>query len=104
MTPSTIKIISNEEVIAVNQDPMGAQVDLILNEINITANIFRQVWGGPLSGDRMVYVCFNRQSTPTTFRLLFNEILSSTIKITEVREIIDRVDVPAPQDNVLITK
>jgi alpha-galactosidase len=72
MTPSTVKIISNEEVIAVNQDSMGMQADLILNELNITARIFRQVWGGPLSGNRMVYICFNRQSTPTTFRLLFN--------------------------------
>lgn len=72
MSPSTVKIISNEEVIAVNQDSMGIQADLILNEVNITANIFRQVWGGPLSGNRMVYICFNRHSTPTTFKLLFN--------------------------------
>lgn len=102
MTPSTVKIISNEEVIAVNQDSMGIQADLIMNEI--TANTYKQVWGGPLSGNRMVYICFNRHSTPTTFRLLFNEILSSTIKVTKVREIIDGVDVTAPQDNVLVTK
>ncbi len=104
MTPSTVKIISNEEVIAVNQDSMGMQADLILNELNITARIFRQVWGGPLSGNRMVYICFNRQSTPTTFRLLFNQILSTAVKVTKVREIIDGVDVPAPQDSILITK
>lgn len=44
ITQQTLTILSNEEVIAVNQDPLGIQADLILQEKDATAH--RQVWGG----------------------------------------------------------
>jgi alpha-galactosidase len=32
ITAQTLKILGNEEVIAVNQDPLGKQADLLINE------------------------------------------------------------------------
>jgi hypothetical protein len=101
MTSQTVAILGNEEVIAVNQDPLGKQVDLLINEES--PNYFRQVWAGPLSKNRFVYVCFNRHSEDTVFRLDFG-VLLSTVKVIAIREAIANVNVAVPRDNILWSK
>lgn len=101
MTSQTVAILSNEEVIAVNQDPLGKQADLLINEE--TPNYYRQVWAGPLSKNRFVYLCFNRHSEDTVFRLDFS-ILLPTVKVIAIREAIGNSNVAVPRDNVLWSK
>ena len=67
VTPEALAILGNEEVIAINQDPLGKQADLMVDDKS--SSHYRQIWGGPLSGDRYVFVCFNRGDNPTTFHL-----------------------------------
>ncbi|PIA58017.1 hypothetical protein AQUCO_00500148v1 [Aquilegia coerulea] len=57
MTAETMEILGNEEVIAVNQDPLGIQGRKVFLE---GADNCSQVWAGPLSGNRLVVAFWNR--------------------------------------------
>ncbi|XP_044462263.1 alpha-galactosidase 3 [Mangifera indica] len=57
MTAETFEIISNQEVIAVNQDPLGVQGRKVY--VSGTDECL-QVWAGPLSGHRLAVVFWNR--------------------------------------------
>ncbi|CAN1858321.1 Alpha-galactosidase 3 [Linum perenne] len=59
MTAETKEILSNAEVIAVNQDPLGVQGRKV--HTNGTDGC-QQVWAGPLSDHRMAVVLWNRCS------------------------------------------
>lgn len=48
----------------------------------------------------MVYLCFNRHSDSTVFRLDFAQLLPSQ-KVVAIREIIDKVDVAVPRDTTI---
>ncbi|XP_020108303.1 alpha-galactosidase 3 [Ananas comosus] len=63
MTAETLEILSNKEVIAVNQDPLGVQGRKVLAEGNGGCG---QVWSGPLSKGRMVITLWNRCSETVT--------------------------------------
>ncbi|KAF9619869.1 hypothetical protein IFM89_009651 [Coptis chinensis] len=57
MAAETMKILSNAEVIAVNQDPLGVQGRKV--HVEGTDNC-SQVWAGPLSGNRLGVALWNR--------------------------------------------
>ncbi|PWZ14647.1 Alpha-galactosidase 3 [Zea mays] len=59
MTSETMEILSNKEVIQVNQDPLGVQGRKILGQGKYGC---REVWAGPLSGNRLVVALWNRCS------------------------------------------
>jgi len=93
--------LTNEEVIAVNQDPLGKQADLIDDEK--TPLDHKQIWGGDLSNKRFVLICLNRGNLESTFSLHFDKLFSGK-KVTKIREIIDHVDIDVPKSNILKTK
>nr|KJB72965.1 hypothetical protein B456_011G207400 [Gossypium raimondii] len=57
MTAETLEILSNKEVISVNQDSLGVQGRKVY--VSGEANCL-QVWAGPLSGNRLVVAFWNR--------------------------------------------
>ncbi|MBD1424163.1 glycoside hydrolase family 27 protein [Sphingobacterium arenae] len=59
----TYGLLSNAEVIAVNQDILGKQASRIINENNI------QVWAKPLSDGSMAVGVFNLGETPVNYQL-----------------------------------
>ncbi|RCV14516.1 hypothetical protein SETIT_2G432600v2 [Setaria italica] len=59
LTSETLEILSNKEVIQVNQDPLGVQGRRILGEGKYGC---REVWAGPLSGNRLAVALWNRCS------------------------------------------
>ncbi|KAJ1384720.1 Glycosyl hydrolase, all-beta [Sesbania bispinosa] len=63
MTAETLEILSNKEVIAVNQDPLGVQGRKVQFAGKDGCS---QVWAGPLSGNRLVVALWNRCSKVTT--------------------------------------
>ncbi|KAL5991277.1 Alpha-galactosidase 3 [Asimina triloba] len=63
MTQETMEILSNKEVIAVNQDPLGVQGRKVSVE---GLDDCLQVWAGPLSGGRLVIALWNRCSKDAT--------------------------------------
>ncbi|WJX76890.1 Alpha-galactosidase 1 [Trifolium repens] len=63
VTKETMAIVSNKEVIAVNQDSLGVQAKKVRMEGDA------EIWAGPLSGYRVAVVLLNRgpqQSLPIT--------------------------------------
>ncbi|KAL2631470.1 hypothetical protein R1flu_016156 [Riccia fluitans] len=58
LKPETFEILSNEEVIGVNQDPLGVQGRRVKKGSWLRSKL--QVWSGPLSGGRTVVLLWNR--------------------------------------------
>ncbi|KAG5045894.1 hypothetical protein JHK82_015276 [Glycine max] len=63
LTAETLEILSNKEVIAINQDSLGVQG----RKVQVSgADGCRQVWAGPLSGNRLAVALWNRCSKVAT--------------------------------------
>ncbi|KAL8171439.1 hypothetical protein V2J09_023243 [Rumex salicifolius] len=63
ITAETMEILSNKEVIAVNQDPLGVQG----RKVHVSGRHgCQQIWAGPLSGNRLVVGLWNKCSSATT--------------------------------------
>jgi len=58
MARSTMDIIGNSKIIAINQDPLGVQAFSIWSSDETTKA--QQIWAGPLAGGDVVLVLFNR--------------------------------------------
>ncbi|KAG0631843.1 hypothetical protein M758_1G283400 [Ceratodon purpureus] len=66
-----LEILSNEEVIAVNQDPLGVQG----RRVNVQGeNGSLDVWSGPLSLGRTVVLLFNRSNATATVTAAWSDL------------------------------
>ncbi|XP_031251872.1 alpha-galactosidase 1-like isoform X2 [Pistacia vera] len=82
LSNETLQIIGNEEVIAVNQDPMGVQAKKVRMEGE------REIWAGPLSGDRIVVLLENRKPWSSKMTAHWDDIgFNSTNTVVEARDI-----------------
>ncbi|KAG8382627.1 hypothetical protein BUALT_Bualt05G0097100 [Buddleja alternifolia] len=68
ITKETMEIISNKEVIAVNQDKLGVQAKKVRMEGNL------EVWAGPLSDYRVALVLLNRGPDRTAITAYWDDI------------------------------
>lgn len=68
MDKITSEILSNKEVIAVNQDKLGVQGKKVKKEGDL------EVWAGPLSGNRVAVVLWNRGSSKATITANWSDI------------------------------
>jgi alpha-galactosidase len=68
MTPETVSILMNKEVIAVDQDAIGKQGD------RAYATDGLEVWTKPLQGGAVAVGLFNRTSAPTSMTLRLADI------------------------------
>ncbi|KAK1285543.1 hypothetical protein QJS10_CPB20g00132 [Acorus calamus] len=71
ITSETLEILSNEEVIAVNQDPLGVQGRKVSTG---GEDGCRQIWAGPLSEDRLVVALWNRCPEVTTITVKWESL------------------------------
>ncbi|GAB2270242.1 Alpha-galactosidase 3 [Dionaea muscipula] len=79
LSAETMEILSNNEVIAINQDPLGVQGRKVY--VSGTDGC-QQVWAGPLSGNRLAVALWNRCSTATSITALWNVLgLQSSIPV-----------------------
>ena len=63
MTPQTLELLTNREVVAVDQDKLGEQGD------RVWAQGPEEIWAKPLSGGAKAVALFNRADTPRTISL-----------------------------------
>ncbi|KAF7830874.1 alpha-galactosidase 3 [Senna tora] len=71
MTAETFEILSNKEVIAINQDPLGVQG----RKVQVAGiDGCRQVWAGPLSENRLAVALWNRCSKVATITAAWNAL------------------------------
>jgi alpha-galactosidase len=68
MTEDTVSILTNRDVIAVDQDPLGRQGDRVRAEGPL------EVWSKPLSGGAQAVGLFNLSDFPAVMSLEFSEL------------------------------
>ncbi|XP_010937996.2 alpha-galactosidase 3 isoform X2 [Elaeis guineensis] len=84
MTAETFEILSNEEVIAVNQDPLGVQG----RKVSVGGkNGCSQVWAGPLSGNRLVVALWNRCSEAVTITAKWETLGLDSTTCVSIRDL-----------------
>ncbi|GFP88541.1 alpha-galactosidase [Phtheirospermum japonicum] len=81
MDSVTLALLSNKEVIAVNQDSLGVQGKKIKKDGDL------EVWGGPLSGNRVAVVLWNRGSTEATITAHWSDIGLSSTTVVDARDL-----------------
>ena len=67
MSEDTFNILTNEEIIAINQDKLGVQGKKLVKIEN------KEIWGGPLS-DGYVIMLLNRGESAVEIKAYFNEV------------------------------
>ncbi|KAK1324401.1 Alpha-galactosidase [Acorus calamus] len=81
MTKDTMEILGNEEVIAVNQDPLGVQAKKVRMEGSL------EIWAGPLSGYKTVVLLVNRGSTREAITANWDDIGLPFDTVVEARDL-----------------
>lgn len=77
----TLQLLSNKEVIAVNQDKLGVQGKKIKKVGDL------EVWGGPLSGNRVAVVLWNRGSSTATITAQWSDLGLPSTTIVNARDL-----------------
>lgn len=81
MTKETMEIIGNEEVIAVNQDPLGIQAKKVRMEGDW------EVWSGPLTNYRVALLLVNRGAFRTSITAHWDDIGIPVDSLVEARDL-----------------
>ncbi|CAD5188436.1 unnamed protein product [Musa acuminata subsp. malaccensis] len=81
MTKETLAILGNEEVIAINQDPLGVQA----KKVRMYGD--SEVWAGPLSGYRTVVILLNRSPEFRTITAQWDDIGLPPNTVVEVKDL-----------------
>ena len=68
MDPDTRRILTNADVIAVDQDPLGRQARRIWKEGDL------EIWARPLKGGEQAVVLFNRGKAPATMKVGWDQL------------------------------
>jgi alpha-galactosidase len=95
MTPETIALLTNREVIAVDQDKLGKQGDRVSEEGPI------EIWARPLAGDAKAVAVFNRLETPLSATVDFRQL--GFRGPVQVRDIWQGKDLGAMKDPYTVT-
>ncbi|THF94513.1 hypothetical protein TEA_026509 [Camellia sinensis var. sinensis] len=84
MTAETFELLSNKEVIAVNQDPLGVQG----RKVHVAGtNDCRQVWAGPLTGQSLAVALWNRCSKAATITAAWGTLGLESSTSVSVRDL-----------------
>ena len=97
MSSETSRILTNTDVIAVNQDDMGVQGKKL--KVNGTS----EVWGGPLSGGSFAVVLLNRGDTMATIVANWADLGVDASRKAMVRDLWKQADLGVMQGNVSAT-
>ncbi|CAI0540739.1 unnamed protein product [Linum tenue] len=81
MDLDTHQILSNSEVIAVNQDKLGVQGKKVKKDGDL------EVWAGPLSQKRVAVVLWNKGSSPDKIVANFSDIGVPPFALVDVRDL-----------------
>lgn len=90
MTAETYQLVSNEEVIAVNQDSLGVQG----RKVNVSGTGgCSQVWAGPLSRRRLVVALWNRCSKAVSITAAWEALGLDSSTSVSIRDLWQHKDV-----------
>jgi len=89
ITDRSVQILTNTELIAINQDKLGRQAHLIVNVSGTGA----QIWSGPLNDGTIVAVLFNRGDTTTDITLHWRDVDITVGANATVRDLWQHADI-----------
>jgi len=75
-----LAILNNTELIAINQDKLGAQGSKLVSNNDL------EVWGGPLTGNRYCVILFNRSGSTASITVTFS-VLNTTTTSFQLRDL-----------------
>jgi alpha-galactosidase len=79
MSPETVAILTNRDVVAVDQDPAGKQGDRVWAEGPM------EIWSKPMADGSQAVGMFNRQSGPLTFAVDFAKLgFTGRVKVRDL--------------------
>ncbi|GLJ35356.1 hypothetical protein SUGI_0711180 [Cryptomeria japonica] len=81
MSDDTLEILSNQEVINVNQDSLGKQGKKVSKEGDL------EVWAGPLSNARVVIILWNRSLKSASITAKWEDIGLPNGNVVEARDL-----------------
>ncbi|KAK1404242.1 Alpha-galactosidase [Heracleum sosnowskyi] len=81
MDNNTLEILGNKEVIDVNQDRLGIQGKKVKAEGDL------EVWAGPLRGNRVAVVLWNRGSSTTNITAYWSDIGLNPSTVVDARDL-----------------
>ncbi|KAH7391480.1 glycoside hydrolase superfamily, partial [Cadophora sp. MPI-SDFR-AT-0126] len=86
LSNSSLEILRNREIIALNQDDLGVAVSY---QPKISKEGSLQVWAGPLSRNRHVLLVFNEGASTTNFTMSWNSVKELNGRSYSVRDVWD---------------
>jgi len=86
LAKNTLDILTNAEVIAINQDPLGAQGHKV-----VAGNL--EVWAGPLSGGAWAVILFNRSAASSAITAKWSDIGIPSGKTINARDLWQHKDI-----------
>jgi len=87
MSAQTRAILTNPEVIAVDQDPLGVQGK------RIRTNSATEIWTRPLLNQALAVILFNRSDEPRTIRVSYRDLAANMRSEYEIRDLWKRKDI-----------
>lgn len=79
MTPETVALLTNKEVIAIDQDRLGKQAD------RVRAEGTKEIWARPLADGSKAVGIFNRFDWPQTIEISFREFgFKGNVKVRDI--------------------
>jgi alpha-galactosidase len=93
MTPETKEILTNKEVIAVDQDPLGMQGRKVVDKGAV------EVWMKPLSRAARAIILFNRGSAIAPVSVFWEQIGLAPSAAAQVRDLWARKDLGSLRDH-----
>jgi len=79
MKPETVALLTNREVIAIDQDRLGKQAD------RIRAEGTQEIWARPLADGSKAAGVFNRFDWPQTIEINFRELgFKGSVKVRDI--------------------
>ncbi|KAF9587948.1 hypothetical protein IFM89_006273 [Coptis chinensis] len=97
MDNETFELLSNKEVIDVNQDKLGIQG----KKVKKTGDL--EVWSGPLSGGRVAVVLWNRGSQQSSITAKWSDIGLKSSATVEARDLWEHTTTPSVQHQLKAT-
>ncbi|XP_056164424.1 alpha-galactosidase-like isoform X2 [Syzygium oleosum] len=94
MDSATLEILSNQEVIAINQDGLGVQGKKIKKDGDL------EVWAGPLTGYRVAVVLWNRGASPANITASWTDIGLNSAAIVDARDLWEHVTLASVRDQI----
>jgi alpha-galactosidase len=100
MSNETIELLTNPEVIAVNQDPLGIQG----KKLRIDLQHHTEIWAGPLVDGSKAVLAFNRDNnSDRTILILFTDLGWNSMSRVRVRDLWLRKDLGDFQGNYTVS-